>query len=241
MDVSKRTHALFSCLEVSISYPFSVSPCLFLAFDIVIGSPPYVHYSGVDTSTKAMKKKQASYLTSTGTVVNELLRYNKAQGCKLFYLVEIAAIFHDREEEMGKSDLDQILEAFGIGWYVMLDSKDHTPLQRKRVYISNIPLVRPFDQLDPPARLCFDDGYDLVRSIFDPEKEEAKVPCLMTNKNFLDDHPRMSVYKQHGSRQLKLYRRTPTVTERERLMGLPPGYVSQPGKSTVETAPAERS
>lgn len=227
-------------IEKIKSYTFSFSSSV-LAFDIVIGSPPHVHYSGADDSKKAMKKKPGSYLIATGNLVSDLLRYNKALNCRLFFLVECAAIFHDREEEMDAKDLEQILNAFGMAWHVTLDSKDHTPLQRKRVYLSNIPLVQPFDQLDPPARLCFDDGYDLVQSIFDPEKEEPKVPCLMASKNFLDDHPRMSIYKQHGSRQLKLYRRTPTVKERERLMGLPPGYISQPGTSTNITKAAELS
>jgi hypothetical protein len=87
--------------------------------------------------------------------------------------------------------------------------------------------------IDPPPSLCFDDGYDVAGMIFDPESGLSKAAGLMANALRLDDHPRMSIYKEYGKRQLKFYRRTPSVAERERLMGFPPNYVSEPREYLV--------
>ena len=51
----------------------------------------------------------------------------------------------------------------------------------------------------------------------------------------LDDEPRMSIYKEVPSDAVvpKFQTRTPTVVERERLVGFPPGFVSEPGKNNM--------
>lgn len=174
--------------------------------------------------------KQGSYLTSMGVVIQEIQHYNKARNCNFFYLAENAALSNGKEKELQAGDLQRVLRSFGIEWHMTIDSRDHTPLRRKRTYITNIPILEDLKMFDPPPRLCFDDGYDVAGMIFDPESGLSKAAGLMANKLRLDDHPRMSIYKEYGTRYLKFLRRSPTVEERERLMGFPPNYVSRPCK-----------
>ncbi len=189
-----------------------------------------MEYTGINFPKKSVGKKQESDLCAMGLMVKEIQRHNQSRNCKLFFLAESAVILNDREHEMGQRDLNQAAKAFGIEWHVTLDSRDHSPLHRKRTYITNIPVLKPLDVLDPPPSLCFDDEFDLAEMIFDPEVGNPKVASLMASQTLLDDHPRMSIYKEHMTRELKFFRRTPTVAERERLMGLPPNYVSRPRK-----------
>lgn len=163
-----------------------------------------------------------------GLTVKAIQRYNQSKNCNLFFLAEGAVLSNDQELDMAPRDLNQALKSFGMDWHIPFDSRDHSPLRRKRTYITNVPVLKPLDILDPPPSLCFDDGYDLADIIFDPERGNPKVSFVMSSLARLDDHPRMSIYKEHGTSQLKFLRRTPNVAERERLMGLPPGYVSRP-------------
>ncbi len=165
-----------------------------------------------------------------GRVVQEIERYSKAQNCNFFFLAENAVLSDDTEKDLKAGDLQAVLKSFGMEWCVTLNSRDHTPLRRHRTYITNIPILEDLKMLDPPPRLCFDDGYDVAGMIFDPESGLSKAAGLMASKTRLNDHPRMSIYKEYGTRYLKFFRRTPTVTERERLMGFPPNYVSRPCK-----------
>jgi hypothetical protein len=111
------------------------------------------------------------------------------------------------------------------------DSADHTPLARKRTYLSNIPLLTEEKLEDPPPGLCFEDGFDVAGKIFDPSLRHMKAPGLMAHKGRLDDIPRMLIFKEvpesANQRYLNFHARTPNVSEREKLMGFPPGYVSR--------------
>lgn len=205
----------------------------FIAFDIVIGGPPCVDYTSVNARRGGVDGIQGSYLPKMGDVIARIKYFNKTNHCNLFFLAENAALWNDKEKPLEAGDLQTVLRSFGMEWHVTLDSRDHTPLRRKRTYITNIPMVEDLKMIDPPPSLCFDDGYDVAGMIFDPESGLSKAAGLMANKLRLDDHPRMSIYKEYGKRHLKFFRRTPTVTERERLMGLPPNYVSKPRECLV--------
>jgi hypothetical protein len=89
--------------------------------------------------------------------------------------------------------------------------------------------------VDPPPRRCFGDGFDVAGHIFDQSLRHVKAPGLMAHKSRLDDDPRMLIFKEDSTgRYLQFFARTPTVLEREKLLGFNPGYVSKPGTNDTE-------
>ena len=122
-----------------------------------------------------------------------------------------------------------LLSLLAQPWHYRLESGDASPLRRLRTYITNIPSVKDLDFVTIPPRCCFDDDFDVAGGIFEPDIE-ARAPGLMASKSRLDDHPRMSIYRELSTfgGGLLFERRTPSVTERERLMGFEEGYVSVP-------------
>jgi site-specific DNA-cytosine methylase len=196
----------------------------FSAFDIIIAGPPCVDYATINANRKGAKGQQGSYLCRTGNVIRGIMDHNrKVRHADPFFLVENVALTEE--------DQADVREAFQQTGHVMFvkDSADHTPLARKRTFLSNIPLLAEEKLEDPPPGLCFEDGYDVAGKIFDPSLRHMKAPGLMANKGRLDDYPRMLIFKEvPDQRYLNFHARTPRVSEREKLMGFPPGYVSQP-------------
>lgn len=199
------------------------------AFDIVIAGPPCVDYTLINANREGATGLQGSYLPRTGRVIRRIKEYNdKVIHPYPFFIVE-NVILTDEE------DRKSVKRAFGHDavWFTK-DSKDLSPLRRNRTYLSNIPLLAEEKLIDPPPRLCFEDGFDVAGGIFDPSLRHVKAPGLMASKARLDDDPRMLIFKEDpdGSQQRYLYflARTPNVAEREKLMGFPSGYVSEPCK-----------
>ena len=194
----------------------------FSAFDIIIAGPPCVDYATINANRKGTKGQQGSYLCRTGNAIRRIRDHNHKVGHPYpFFLVENVALT--------KEDRKEVREAFQHTEAVMYvkDSADHTPLARKRTYLSNIPLLAEEKLEDPPPGLCFEDGYDVAGKIFDPSLRHVKAPGLMAHKARLDDYPRMLIFKEvPDQRYLNFHARTPSVSEREKLMGFPPGYVS---------------
>lgn len=234
MDVSSREQKRApACSALPMIHSVSDNLMLLSAFDIVVGGPPCIDYALINSRRAGVDGMQGSYLPKMGEMISRIFAYNKTKHHNLFYLAENAALSNGKEKPLETGDLQKVLRAFNMEWHVTLDSRDHTPLRRRRTYITNIPLVEDLKMIDPPPSLCFDDGYDVAGMIFDPESGLSKAAGLMANALRLDDHPRMSIYKEYGKRQLKFYRRTPSVAERERLMGFPPNYVSEPREYLV--------
>lgn len=217
-----------------------------LAFDLVIGGPPCVDYSGVNANRQGVSGAQGSYLPRMGEAVQRLQKLQPET--KLFFLAENVVFrendkgnenYAKEEQPLEKEDMAVVIEAFGGPaqcFHINLDSRVHTPVRRNRSYFSNIPIA-DFHYVDPHPSSCLEGGFSLVQHIFEPDMEAAKMNCLMASKGRLDDRPRMSIYKEFGnkefeerSRDSKFEVRTPNVLERERLMGLKEGYVSKPGE-----------
>lgn len=214
-------------------------------------------YTPINAHRKGTDGFQGSFLPRMGRVVRHIYSYSQQHGQHCFYLAENAALSNHEEKELEVGDLERVMKAFtprtagaaakgdpldadgdpdiikslATPWHYKLDSADLTPLRRLRTYITNIPSVDDLGFFDAPPRTCFDDDFDVGGGVFEP-KILAKAPGLMATKSRLDDHPRMSIYRElslPSSAKLVFERRAPTVQEREHLMGFFPGYVSAPG------------
>ena len=179
-------------------------------------------YATINANRKGAKGQQGSYLCRTGTAIRRIRDHNDKVGHPYpFFLVENVALTEEDQKD--------VREAFQQTEHVMFvkDSADHTPLARKRTFLSNIPPLAEEILEDPPPGLCFEDGYDVAGKIFDPSLRHVKAPGLMAHKGRIDDSPRMLIFKEiPDQRYLNFHARTPSVFEREKLMGFPPGYVS---------------
>jgi hypothetical protein len=137
----------------------------------------------------------------------------------VFFLAENTAIGNDRDLPLEEGDLERIKKAFHVDWSLLFDSRDVSPIRRKRTYISNIPLQSRIDDwIDAPPRMCFDDGFDIPAHIFEPDMI-ARANGLMASQGRLDD-ARMCVYRKleflkKNRKDQYFEERTPSVAERE--------------------------
>lgn len=136
-----------------------------------------------------------------------------------------------------------ISNAFGFQWEPLeLDAWQVSPGARKRHFFINIPYSdtkEGHDCCGVTPESCLDDGYSLPQMLIeDYEGEEVprriKANTFMASYGRLGDD-RMFIFKEekeNGKRHL-YSKRIYSVTERERIMGYPEGYVSKPGKFSL--------
>jgi hypothetical protein len=130
----------------------------------------------------------------------------------VFFLAENTALRNDRDQPLPHGDLEIIKREFNIGWDLVFDSRNVSPIRRKRTYLSNIPLQLQTDDLcDPSPIVCLDDGFDIAGHIVEPQMI-AKAQGLMASSGRIDDD-RMKVYRKSVDGRFK--ERTISVVERE--------------------------
>lgn len=193
-------------------------------------------YTAINARRQGANGIQGSYLLRMGQLVLAVQKYGMKRKHPCFFLAENAAILNQKEVPIEKTDLSKILGSFRISWEITLDSRDHSPLRRKRTYITNIPLTDepPFYSNLIPA-FCFDGDkrcperkFDIPGRLLEPNMT-TRAPGLMASIGRLDDE-RMRIYREvPNSRPLEFEYRTPSVVERERLLGLPEKYILAPG------------
>jgi hypothetical protein len=169
-----------------------------------------------------------------GKFIRRITKLQKG-GRPMFYLAENVVLRNKAGEEMIDGDLNQIKTAFRIDFDpIKFDAKYVSPCKRNRHYITNIPLYG-FDDFDfdgPVSRAtptcCFDDGYTSPVMYYD-RNMHCKANAFMASLSRQNDD-RMILVKD-GRNMGELLSRTVSIVERERLMGLPEGYVSIPVKA----------
>jgi hypothetical protein len=130
----------------------------------------------------------------------------------VFFLAENTALRNHRDQPLHHGDLEIIKREFNIGWDLVFDSRNVSPIRRKRTYLTNIPLqFQTNDECDPLPIVCLDDGFDIAGHIIEPQMI-AKAQGLMASSGRIDDS-RMKVYRKYADRIFE--ERTISVVERE--------------------------
>jgi C-5 cytosine-specific DNA methylase len=224
----------------------------YVAIDVVIGGPPCIDFSMVNAYRKGVQGRQGMYFLDFGNSIRTIERLQSPH--PLFFLAENVILKGD--------DLEAVREAFGFDWDpIRFDSKYISPARRDRHFVSNVSTedLAGFDyqglasEIGPDS--CLDPDFHLPAHVFDPEMT-AKVQCLMGSASRIDDRTslRMYVFNDRHPVTANFHCRPlngtcmrtsvvhskasdPTncflVSEREKLMGYPVGYVERPGASEL--------
>eukprot|EP00934_Nitzschia_sp_Nitz4_P000984 Nitzschia sp. Nitz4//scaffold236_size30323//9997//12576//NITZ4_007986-RA/size30323-snap-gene-0.34-mRNA-1//-1//CDS//3329543487//984//frame0 len=203
-------------------------------FDIVIGGPPCVDYAAINANRRGIQGVQGSYFPRMGMLVRRIQELNQNHPTRrpVFFLAENAILMNAEDAPLNQTERSFVEHSFGVTWSLQMDSRLYSPIRRNRTYISNIPCLDLKSHKDPPPRTCLDDDYQVAGNIIEPDMI-TKAPGLMAVLSRLDDTPRMEIFQKSTNEEGKtqFLCRTPTVLERERLMGFPEGYVSKPVKT----------
>mmetsp|Transcript_22249 Transcript_22249/g.34247 ORF Transcript_22249/g.34247 Transcript_22249/m.34247 type:complete len:599 (-) Transcript_22249:360-2156(-) len=196
------------------------------SIDIVMGGPPCQDYTPVNAFRKGVEGEQGKYLPNFGKFI-QVLQEQQGHENPLFFLVENVEI---RKME----DMNPIQEVFGIPGFPT-DAKDLSPCRRKRHFWINFPVerVNPDDSIS--TKSCLEEGWGLPADIleFDSRDEEGnwrKANTFMASKARIDDERMLRLQKieeesSTGKRKVRYKKGTFTVSEREKMLGFPNGYV----------------
>lgn len=157
---------------------------------------------------------------------------------KIYFLAENTVIRNSKSKNKNfqDGDLTLINNAFGLEWDpIELDAREVSPCRRKRNLFTNLPYDGKSDAdlaaVGAHVDSCLDpDGFRLAASWLDPvTAASCKVMTFMASEGRLNDS-RMMVYRRIDSNRSRYESRPLNTEERERCMGLPAGYISEPLK-----------
>jgi C-5 cytosine-specific DNA methylase len=194
-----------------------------------MGGAPCTDFSKVNATRKGTDGDQGKHIVSFGRLVQRIQA--SQQNHHLYFLSENVVLDNnDKSEQSGEGNLATVLEAFGTSDYVVLDSQLYSPVRRKRMYISNIPVDRSSASNYWDANhgsSCLVDGYK-HGALFVFPRLRVRYNTFMASQCRVDDH-RMRVFKKVEGTQDKFVYRALLISEREAMMGFPIGYTEIPG------------
>jgi hypothetical protein len=188
---------------------------------------------------------EGSYMLDTGSLIQQL---RQRQSDPIFFLVSNSCIQNQKSKSFEDSDRRRIEKEFGISWSLDFDAADVSPCRRRSTFFTNIPYE--FTEIEKGYNLsmsdCLEDGFLsparlMENRLVDKGSLEDEDRIVDKSRNFtislstLDDD-RMQVYKklvittEKGQGKSKYVRRAIRVSEREKMMGFPPNYISPPGR-----------
>jgi hypothetical protein len=178
-------------------------------------------------------------------------RLGRHQAEPILFLASNTYIQNQKFKSFDDCDRQQIEKSFGLSWSYDFDASDVSPCRRRSTFFSNIPYQ--FVQIEKGYNLamsdCLEDDFVSSTRLVEyglVEKGKMTEECTTIDKcrtltisiSSIDDD-RMRVYKKispttagsdKADKRKKYVSRLLRVSEREKLMGLPPNYVSKPGK-----------
>jgi len=189
------------------------------AFDLVLGGPPCVDYSGVNASRQGSNGESGSLMVKFGKLIKRMQDHPSQGGTTLFFLAE--------NVKLQGEDLQAVSDAFGVEG-MELESSCFSPCFRLRMYWFNFARdTYDFTQKAAfSAMSCLDDKYQTPAYITG-QREGTKACTFMASKSRLDDD-RMLVFRQDPCGSGKFTKRSINTEERGRMMGFPDKYVSLP-------------
>lgn len=195
-------------------------------FDLALAGSPCQSYSGMNAS-RDQESSNAQYLLKVGRLVQKLDEIQSANGVK-----ERVLFLSENVVFKNHSEVDR---AYGGLPPVRIDAKDFGPCKRDRFYWTNIRLESSAKIKDVASGVSMDgfldDDYGAVARLLQDDDEEdmaVKANTFLASLSRIDDD-RMIKCKLDGSSgrnsSSKYQIETYSVAEREKMMGLPKGYV----------------
>mmetsp|Transcript_2588 Transcript_2588/g.4979 ORF Transcript_2588/g.4979 Transcript_2588/m.4979 type:complete len:491 (-) Transcript_2588:471-1943(-) len=203
--------------------------------DLIVGGPPCVDYSLVNANRKGINGSKGKYMLQFARLIKTIREHEFQNNRHLFYLCE--------NVELRDNDAIVCDQEFGVSPFI-IDAKSYSPCKRKRSYYTNIPYEGKDEEcLD--AESCVKsileddwmhpaDAYDSFNSVNQPFIYKANT--FLASSSRLDDIRMLKVkLTDNGNFQRGFY----SVSDREKMMGFPVGYVENVVKkifNTVEKA-----
>jgi len=198
--------------------------------DLVLSGAPCQDYTGLNASRDATSRN-AQYLLKVGRLIQKLDEVQ--MGSKN---VKDNVLF--LSENVVFKDHDHVDNCYGGLAPIRLDAKDFGPCKRNRFYWTNIRLISSEHIKEVASGVSIDgfldDGYGAVARLLQCDSEQdmpVKSNAFLASLSRIDDD-RMIKYKLNdtsGPRtSVKYHIETYSVAEREKMMGLPAGYVEKP-------------
>lgn len=205
-------------------------------FDLVLAAAPCQNYSQVN-AYKSKKKESAKYLLKVGFLIeaiNKLQRNGHGVTRDVLFLSENVVFREDLKLRI--NSLEAINKSYraidGCGLQpIQLDAKDFSPCKRNRFYWCNIP-VRSIEGIKNVAShvsadVCLDEGFLMSERVLELEgfheyaRAVVKANAFMASSSRINDNRMIKIKNEEG----RYYIHTYSVREREKMLGLPLGYV----------------
>lgn len=199
-------------------------------FDLVLSGSPCQSYSGLNAS-RVPNSENAQYLLKVGRLIqklDEIQMGSKNVKDNVLFLSENVVFKHH----------DKVDQCYGGLPPVRLDAKDFSPCKRNRFYWTNVRLKSSAKIKDVASGVSLDgfldEGYGTVARLIQAEDQEdmpVKSNSFLASLSRIDDD-RMIKYKLAGTSgrnaSAAYHIETYSVAEREKMIGLPAGYVEKP-------------
>lgn len=196
------------------------------AIDIVLAGPPCSDYSAVNAYREGVRGFQGSYLIKFGILMQKIREHPIQEGTPLYVICENVVI----SEKDGLAKVEEHLNCTGH----RIDSKNFSPCKRDRMYFTTFPPDK-YDGDSPDAEcsagsLFYEDEWMHLGEAVGIKTTETRLKAntFMASKGRLNDYPRMAKARKlrNGRFEVQPY----SVSDREKMMGFPDGYVEKPLK-----------
>ena len=195
-------------------------------FDLLLAGPPCQNFSLVNAFR--VKDVSSDYLSDVGNLISkidEIQKTNNPSQSDLLFVVENVTFESDKEIEVSKRFRNLVPIKF--------EAADFGPCKRYRLYYTNI-AVRSGEEIIQVAKeqsACplLEDNFKMAETIC-KKKGIVIIPktnTFMASKARIDDDRMMKVRKVGKKYEVGTY----SVCERERMLGLPVGYVGKAVKA----------
>lgn len=229
-------------------------------FDLVTSGAPCQNLSGIN-AYRNIDAESAQYLMKAGKLIKKLDNLQKQNGVKerILFLSENVVFREFETADVHYSDFSP--EGLSP---MRIDAKDFGPVKRNRLYWINVSLcvvefvwastyqksrskhailqipVNSADHIkdvasEVSADVCLEPGWRSIVHLLDDDPIVFKSNAFLASPSTIDDTRMQSKYKEDTTAPADKYSiETYSVAEREKMMGLPEGYIEKPLKYVFE-------
>jgi len=188
-------------------------------FDIVLGAAPCQDYSAVNARRKGTTGGTGQYLLKVGEMIHFIEKYQKRRNPLIYFSENVV---------LEKKEIEEVNERYRGIPPVQVDAQDFSPCRRNRLYWLNIPIssIAEASQVSQESLPILEDGGIMPEEIGQAFPMAIKANTFMASKGRINDSRMMKVEQVRDSDRFVI--KTFSVREREIMLGLPVGYVSEP-------------